>query len=184
MIAAAGSFLDVLCADGPAHDWADKMALYGRFIGSWEADIITHERSGVEHRGCGEIHFAWVLEGRAIQDVWMIPRRSERRPGIPSLPVAGNWYGTTLRVYDPGIDAWHILWTDPATQVYTRQIGRPRGTDIVQEGTLPDGAILRWSFTGISPNSFHWLGEHSADAGSSWWLQVEVLARRVLPQRG
>jgi hypothetical protein len=183
MIAGPGSFFDVLSADGPASDCADKMALYGRFIGSWEADIIAHERSGVEHRGSGEIHFAWVLEGRAIQDVWMIPRRNERRPGIPSLPVAGNWYGTTLRVYDPIIDAWHILWTDPATQVYTRQIGRPHGSDIVQEGTLPDGAILRWSFTRITPDSFHWLGEHSGDEGASWWLQVEVLAKRVLAQR-
>ena len=106
MIAGPGSFLDVLCADGPGRDRADEMALYGQFIGSWEADIITHERSGLEHRGSGEIHFAWVLEGRAIQDVWMIPRRSERRPGIPSLPVAGNWYArrsaSTIPASTPG----------------------------------------------------------------------------------
>ena len=101
-------FLDVLHADGPANDRTEKMALYGQFIGSWDTDIVTHEQNGVEHRGNGEIRFGWVLEGRAIQDVWMIPRRAERRPGYPVLPVAGNWYGTTLRVYDPGIDAWHI----------------------------------------------------------------------------
>ena len=93
--------------------------------------------------------------------------------------MAGNWYGTTLRVYDPAIDAWHILWTDPANQIYTQQIGRRRGNDIVQEGKLPNGAILRWSFTEITPNTFHWLGEHSADDGASWWLQVEVMARRA-----
>ena len=109
----------------------------------------------------------------------MIPRRAERRPGFPVLPVAGNWYGTTLRVYDPGIDSWHILWTDPANQIYTQQIGRARGQDIVQEGKLPTGAILRWSFTEITGNFFHWLGEHSADDGVSWWLQVEVFARRA-----
>ena len=140
-------FLDVLHAHGPAVDREKNMALYGQFIGSWDTDIVTHEPNGVEHRGNGEIHFGWVLEGRAIQDVWMIPRRAERRPDMPALPVAGNWYGTTLRVYDPGIDAWHILWTDPANQIYTQQIGRARGVDIVQEGKLPTGAILRWSFT-------------------------------------
>jgi hypothetical protein len=42
-----------------------------------------------------------VLEGRAIQDVWMIPRLQDRQPGIQPLPGAGNWYGTTLRIYDP-----------------------------------------------------------------------------------
>ena len=58
-------FLEVLHADGPAADRAEKMALYGQFIGSWDTDIVTHEQNGVEHRGNGEIHFGWVLEGRA-----------------------------------------------------------------------------------------------------------------------
>jgi hypothetical protein len=111
----------------------------------------------------------------------MLPRRTERRPEAPLCqpPVTGNWYGTTLRVYDPGLDAWHILWSNPATQLYTRQIGRPRGADIVQEGRHESGALMRWSFTKIRPDSFHWLGEVSADAGTTWRLQVEVLASRV-----
>lgn len=49
-------------------------------------------------------------------------------------PEFGDYYGTTLRVYDPGLDAWHILWSDPLTQTYQRQLGRARGNDIVQEG--------------------------------------------------
>jgi hypothetical protein len=173
------SFVDVLHTDRPAPDRADKMGLYGWFIGQWDMDVTTYEQNGAAHRGSGEIHAGWVLEGRAIQDVWMIPPRSKRGPNAPILPVAGNWYGTTLRVYDPGLDAWHILWSDPATQFYTRQIGRARGRDIVQEGKLDSGDILRWSFTEIAPNSFHWLGEHSADGGATWRLQVDILARRV-----
>jgi hypothetical protein len=179
IVTASPTFLEALHVDRPAADRADKMALYGQFIGAWDTDIVAHEESGAKHRCNGEIHFGWVLEGRAIQDVWMIPRRADRRPGIPELPVAGNWYGSTLRVYDPGIDAWHILWTDPTRQVYTRQIGRARGADIVQEGPGPAGGLLRWSFTAITPDSFHWLGERSADEGKSWRLQVEVLARRA-----
>src|SRR5262245_2429956 len=108
-VTASPTFVDVLHTDRPAPDRADKMSLYGRFIGPWETDVVAYEENGTAHRGRGEIHFGWVLEGRAIQDVWMIPRRAERRPGIPEMPVAGNWYGTTLRVYDPGLDAWHIL---------------------------------------------------------------------------
>ena len=172
-------FLDVLHAHGPAFDREKKMALYGQFIGSWDTDIVTHEQNGVEHRGNGEIHAGWVLEGRAIQDVWMIPRLQDRRPGAPQLPGAGNWYGTTLRIYDPSLDAWRILWNDPATGFFTQQTGRARGQDIVQEGKLATGAILRWSFTQITAHSFRCLGEHSADDGVSWWLQVEVFARRA-----
>jgi hypothetical protein len=44
---------------------------------------------------------------------------------------------------------------------------------------MESGAILRWSFTEITPDSFRWLGEHFVDQGVSWWLQVEVRARRA-----
>jgi hypothetical protein len=172
-----GSFVGVLHAPGPARDRADKLALYAFLVGRWETEIVTHESSGATHRGLGEIHAGWVLEGRAIQDVWMIPRRADRHGNPAPLPVAGNWYGTTLRVYDPNIDAWHIIWTDPATQFFTRQIGRARGADIVQEGKHESGMPMRWSFTEIEPNSFRWLGEVQPD-GKAWQLQVEVRARR------
>jgi len=89
------------------------------------------------------------------------------------------FYGTTLRVYDPNIDAWHILWSDPLRQFYTRQIGRAQGSDIVQLGKNDAGEAVRWSFTEITPASFRWLGERSRDDGKSWQLQAEFLARRA-----
>ena len=180
MIATASpTFVDALHADGPAPDRADKMRLYGQFVGAWEMDVVGYEENGTKHAGRGEIHFGWVLEGRAIQDVWMIPRRAERRPGIPEMPVTGNWYGTTLRLYDPGIDAWHILWNDPLKQYSPRQIGRARGNDIVQEGRTDAGEAIRWSFTEITPDSFRWTGERSRNGGSTWHVEAEFLARRV-----
>jgi len=158
------TFIDALHSRGPAPDRAEKMGLYGWLIGDWEMDSIIHQDNGTKQSGRGEIHFGWVLEGRAIQDVWILP---------------GVFYGTTLRIYDPGLDAWHILWSDPLHQVYTRQIGRARGDDIVQEGKDDAGGGVRWSFTEIKPNSFHWLGERSPDGGAPWRLQVEFFARRV-----
>ena len=160
----ASSFVKALLADGPASDRADKMGLYAWLMGRWEMDAIVHRDDGTTHEGRGEIHFDWVLEGRAIQDVWILP---------------GVFYGTTLRVYDPSLDAWHILWSDPVRQYYTRQIGRARGKDIVQEGKNDAGAAVRWSFIEITSNSFRWLGERSPDGGTTWELQAEFLARRV-----
>jgi catechol 2,3-dioxygenase-like lactoylglutathione lyase family enzyme len=158
------SFIEVLHTDRPAPDRADKMGLYGWLIGSWEMDTLVHADDGTTQRGHGEIHFGWVLEGRAIQDVWILP---------------GVFYGTTLRVYDPGLDAWHILWSDPLRQFYTRQIGHARGTDIVQEGRNDAGEATRWSFTEITPDSFRWRGERSRDDGATWHLQAEFFARRM-----
>ena len=178
--AAAAPLSGVLDSPGPAPDRADKLALYSFLVGHWNTRIVAYEENGNRHESRGEIHAGWVLEGRAIQDVWMTPPRAERRPGmpLPALPVTGAWYGSTLRVYDPGIDAWRISWSDPATQFFASQIGRADGADIVQRGALPSGGELRWRFTEIERDSFHWLGESSADGGRTWKLQVEVFATR------
>jgi hypothetical protein len=168
-----------LHADGPSLDRAEELSLYGQFIGDWDTDIVAYTPDGARHQGQGEIHFGWILEGRAVQDIWMIPQRRDRRPGATVMPVTGNWYGTTIRVYDPVLGAWRIWWIDPATNAYYQQIGRKQGADIVQEGATETGALSRWSFTEITPRSFHWKGEVSIDKGASWRLAVEVFARRT-----
>jgi hypothetical protein len=175
----SSAFIDILHSAGPAQDRADKLGLYGFLVGSWETTVIAHEEGGTTHTNHGEIHAGWVLEGRALQDVWMLPRRAERTGSPRQLPITGDWYGTTLRIYDPGLDAWHILWSNPVTQLYTRQIGRARGSDIVQEGRLGNGLLTRWSFTQIMLASFNWQAEISGNDGASWRTQVEVLARRI-----
>jgi len=160
---AASSFIAALHADAPAADRVDKTNHYAFLIGRWEMDAFVQTDEGA-HRGSGEIHAGWVLQGRAIQDVWILP---------------GVFYGTTLRIYDPGIDAWHILWSDPLRQYYTRQIGRPRGKDIVQDGKNDAGEAVRWSFTERTPDSFRWRGERSFDGDATWQLEAEFFARRV-----
>ena len=160
---AGGALARALHAPGPAPDRAQAMQLYGWLIGSWEMDATLHRDDGSTHVGHGTIAFGWVLEGRAIQDVWVVP---------------GVFHGTTLRIYDPGQDAWHILWSDPVRQLYVRQIGRARGDGIIQEGIAEDGAATRWSFTEITPASFLWRGERSVDR-VDWQLQAEFRARRV-----
>lgn len=171
-------FTEALLASGPAPDRAEKMRLYGQFVGDWDSEIIAHAPDGTKHEGRGEIHFAWVLLGCAIQDVWMIPRRAERTPQSPIMPLTGNWYGTTLRIYDVRQDAWHIFWMDPARQFNARQVGRPEGPDIVQEGKDDAGVLRRWRFTEITGASFHWIAETTPDGGATWQRQLDVLARR------
>jgi len=171
------NFLAALGADGPAADRAGKMDLYGRFVGSWDLDVTQIADDGTKRRRKGEWHFGWVLEGRGIQDVWIVPPRGALRDGDAAANV--NSWGTTLRVYDVRLDAWQIQWTDPVTHNFLQMIGRRHGDDIVQLGTRPDGKLARWSFSEITPNSFRWRGEVSADNGASWRLNAEFLAARA-----
>jgi hypothetical protein len=174
----SSGFASVLHAAGPDPDRAEKLDLYSWLIGDWDAEITAYSADGNAHTGQGEIHFGWILEGRAIQDVWMIPRLKDRKPCAPSMPITGNWYGTTLRIYDAAMDAWRIYWIDPATNAFRYQIGRRQGENIVQEGKTDSGAYSRWSFTEIAHDSFRWRAETSTD-GKSWRLVVGVRARRT-----
>ncbi len=156
------SFNAALNANGPAADRAEKVGLYAWLVGGWQMDGVIHSDAG-KYEARGEIHAGWVLEGRAIQDVWILP---------------GAFYGSTLRVYDPALDAWHILWSDPTKQYYARQLGRARGNDIVQEGTNGDGTRIRWSFTERRADSFHWIGERLIGE-DRWKIEAEFFARRI-----
>jgi hypothetical protein len=150
--------------------------LYGFLIGSWELDVVAHPDEGGVTRSTGEAHIAWVLDGRAVQDVFINPRRSDRTTDSPKF---GNWYGTTFRYFDPTISAWRAFWFNPDDGVRAELIGRRRGSDIVQEGHFPDGTAIRWTYSDITPDSCHWRGERLEPDGKTWRLQVEFHARRV-----
>ena len=58
-------------------------------------------------------------------------------------------------------------------------IGREQDGEIVQLGTDADGQLARWRFTAITPNSFRWLAEVSADQGANWRMVTDFTAVRM-----
>lgn len=176
----SSALLDPLPSAAPAaadtaHD------LYGWLIGVWEMDVTDHLPDGTRRQGTGEWHFGRVLQGRAIQDVWISPRRGERlRAG--GAPDPWDRYGTSIRFFDPAIDAWRVTWVNPVQNYVATLVGRASGSEIVHHGTGNEGMPLRWTFFGINEASFRWRGEMSADGGRTWRLVQEMTGRRALPR--
>ncbi len=171
--------LDALHAAQPNEALASKLNLYGQFVGSWDLEIEFRALNGFKTRAPGEWHFSWVLDGKAVQDVWIFPRRSARPGGKASEPW--HMYGSTFRWYDPMIDAWQIRYFDPSRALETRQLGRAVGNEIVQIGDDVGGTGLlrRWRFADITKDSFRWIGEASWDRGATWTLEMEMKATRT-----
>jgi len=163
-------------AAGRAAEIPEAQDVYGWLVGSWALDVRRY-RVDTAGRGLrGEAHFGWVLEGRAIQDVWIMPRRADRaRPPEPGF----NTYGTTLRIYDPALEAWRVTWVNPVTGARDELIGRRVGGDIVQVGRHADGTPIRWLFTETTADSFRWTGEALAADGRTWTLEAEFRATRM-----
>jgi hypothetical protein len=174
MTSASSPLVAALLAAGPAADRAERMMLYGQFVGSWEGTMLYPRPDGTRLETSCEVHFGWVLEGRAVQDVWMAPARRERRDGQPPL-----MYGSTLRVYEPDRDAWRITWSDPVRQVFDTMTGRKVGSDIVQEYRTETGALREWRFTEITAESFHWVAREAGGHPEPWKILGEFLLRRV-----
>jgi hypothetical protein len=169
-------FLSALLASGRSPEIPESSDVYGWLIGSWELDVL-HYLVDVTDRGLkAEAHFGWVLEGRAVQDVWIMPPRSQR---TTDQDKATNMYGTTLRVWDPQIQAWRVTWISPVTGSRDELIGRWRSSDIVQLGAHSDGTPIRWIFTEITPESFHWIGEALQPDAKTWKIEGEFRARRI-----
>jgi hypothetical protein len=169
------NFETALVASGRCTEIPESHDVYGWLIGSWEMEVRRFP-GGVEHRGSGEVHFSRVLEGRAIQDVWIMPRRSDRT--IESLKAL-NVYGMTLRVWDPSLQAWRVSWINPVTGARDELVGRRIGQDLVQVGAHADGTPIRWIFTDITPQSFRWVGEALETDGKTWKLEAEFHVRRL-----
>ena len=167
--------IEVLVASGPLPEHADKLMLFGQFVGSWDIDATYFDPDGTpREKRRGEWHFGWVLEGRAIQDVIISPPREERRrTGAPT-----HEYGTTLRFYDPRIDAWQVTFVAPVFGGIIELVAREVGDEIVLEGRGSDGKLERWSFSQITGVSFRWRGHVSADEGETWLLGEEMQVRR------
>jgi hypothetical protein len=165
----------VLHAAGPAEELAGKLKTFGRFIGSWRIDwygsATVQEPDAVD-----ELHFGWVLGGRAVQDVWIVPGAGQ--PGAGNPPRA--FHGSTLRFCDPRLGAWRSTWIEPINGRVRRFIGRPAGkeTELV---SLDDDPLLRWRFVARhpAPDSFWWIGEYSTDETRTWRIEERMRCTRT-----
>jgi hypothetical protein len=72
-------FHAALSAPARATDIDAADDLYGWLIGSWDMDVVHYRVDLGSARRRGEIHFGWVLEGRAVQDVWIMPPLAGQR---------------------------------------------------------------------------------------------------------
>jgi hypothetical protein len=169
-------FRNSLMAAGRSPEIPAAADAYGWLIGSWELEALDHRLGSSPVASRGEAHFTWALEGRAVQDIWIVPRRSERSA---DLGQGTNLYGTTLRVWNASIQAWNVTWINPVTGARDELIGRWSDKDVAQVGRHSDGTPIRWIFTEITAHSFHWTGEALQADGKTWKMEGEFRAKRM-----
>lgn len=144
----------------------DEYNYFGKLVGEWEFDWIDNNNP---RKVKGEWFFSWILEGTAIQDVFICPSRAARIEN----PQPDGEYGTTLRVYNPYTKAWDIAYccTGKATRLEARKVD----TKIVL--TNIDNAKEKWVFSEIADDTFHWQNVTVCD-DNSWHINADLYACR------
>ena len=162
--------ITALPALGPHPSVGDHARLFDRFVGTWDFDCVFYATDGSATRFPGEWIFGWVLDGRALQDVWTdyAKGREPRDRGM----------GTSMRFYDAKAGLWRVVWVAPVSRNLLILKGGAQGGRILLEGQDSDGSWLRWSFNDIQADSFVWRGESSRDGGKTWRLEEEHRMKR------
>ena len=131
---------------------------------------VTSAEDGTISRASGELRFGWILDGRAVQDIWITyPQESSKEERL---------MGTSVRFFNAKTSMWRVVFVLPALGLLTTVEGRAEGDRIVLGGQASDGSRRRWSINEIRANSFVWRGEKSRDGGKTWRLVEEHHMKR------
>ena len=158
-----------LAASGPHPSLGEEARVFDRFVGTWDCDYTFIAEDGATRQATGELKFGWILDGRALQDIWIsYPKKGEKERRI----------GTSVRFFDNKSKTWRVLFASPAFGALITVQGGVQGDKVVLRGVDDKGTALRWSFNDIQANSFTWRGESSRDGGKTWRLEEEHHMRR------
>lgn len=165
-------FSSALISASPKSELREKLNLFGQFVGDWNFEGVFAKGTPNEWRVPGEWLFSWILDGTAVQDVFICPSREE----IKLNPNPDAEYGTTVRFYDPVTDTWNVCYgLLGSMEVFeAKQIGEQI---IVKNKDESDG-LNQWVFSEITPSSFHWQNRKSYDDGITWSVIFELYAHR------
>ena len=161
-------FEDVLLSKQKSNMIPDEYNFFGRLVGGWDFDWIWNKDKGRKNLK-GEWVFSWVIEGTAIQDVFICPSRSTRA----DEPQADAEYGTTTRVYVPDKKAWDIAYACEGELTILE--AKKEGEKIVLTNTKNKNS--KWVFSEIEDDSFHWQNITVCNDGT-WYVNADLYATR------
>jgi hypothetical protein len=159
-----------LKATSPHPALGDQAQVVGRLIGTWDVEYTTFAKDGTADRRTGEFIVEWVMDGRAIQDLWIVHPSGKRKE---------REVYTDLHWFDAKSRTWRSAFVDPEHGSVARFTGGPVGNDRYVLQTPDFGSNqTRWSFYDIRRDSFAVRGEASGDDGKTWKLESEYRMKR------
>jgi hypothetical protein len=159
-----------LRATSPHPTLGDQAQVPGRLVGTWDVEYTTFAKDGTASQRTGEFIVEWVMDGRAIQDLWIVHPSGTRKE---------REVYTDLHWFDAKSRTWRSAFVDPEHGSVAKFTGGPVGNDrYVLETPDLGSKQTRWSFYDMRRDSFAVRGEASNDDGKTWKLESEYKMKR------
>src|SRR5437667_5733939 len=98
------AMISVLGSPNPNPSLGEEAQTFDRLIGSWDADFGFPQADGTVRHKKGELHFGWVMDGHAVQDLWI---------GYPTGERKERTMGPTSRLFDTNSKQSRTAFVNP-----------------------------------------------------------------------
>jgi hypothetical protein len=65
------AMINALGSANPNPSIGEEAQIFDRLVGTWDADFTFYRDDGTVSHKKGELFFGWIMDGRAIQDLWI-----------------------------------------------------------------------------------------------------------------
>jgi hypothetical protein len=114
------AMIRVLGSANPNPSLGKEAQTFDRLVGSWDADFSFPQADGTVRHKKGELHFGWVMDGHAVQDLWI---------GYPTGEQKERTIGTTFRFFDTKLKQWRIVFINPQ---YNYVVNTQGGREVIE----------------------------------------------------
>ena len=146
---------------------------FGKFIGKWSLDLTIINFDGTHSKHKGEWHFHRILQGRAIQDIWIIPDLTSYKDN------EFHEYGTTIRTFNPKTSKWKAVWVGPIQNQFFIFDVEDYNDEIILTLNNDSNLDMKWRFFDISKNSFKWKSELKIKKHDNWFVNYYMKMARI-----
>lgn len=151
---------------------------FGQLEGHWSCESQSRQQDGSWQASPGKSTWSWyyILEGFAVQDVWLPNRETNSQAAM----------GSNIRTYDVANGWWDIVWTTQQAPAFERYRASYRGGEIHMVAERPANGnfpphLMHVTFHNISDNHFDWRYEVSGlTDGQNWQEQSRLSCDRIV----
>jgi hypothetical protein len=165
------AMIAALRAGAPHRSLGEHARVLGQLIGSWDVEYMDIAKNGKAIHRSGELRVGWILDGRAIEDLWIV---------YPSESGKEREVYADVRYFDPKSQTWPAIFIDPQDASFATFTGGAVGDDriVLDSQDLVAGQTRRWSFVDIRGDSLVFRDDASSDGGKTWTLKSEYHLKR------